>query len=180
MAKGGATLENMFFKDQNLAMWPHYTNVARRIPENVNWDAAPMPYYSGAIGVAPAADTYFLFVTSTSKHKQQAFDVAAFLTQTEAQINLSKEGFTPIVRDKEVQDVFGKNYKTYSGKNVSAFFPAKLAPAAPYSRYYSTADSTLFTEFVNYVVGKKALNTALRDYQEAANKKIQEQIATGK
>jgi multiple sugar transport system substrate-binding protein len=172
----GMVQEKMFFKDKNLAMWPHFTNLSRRIPEDLNWDAVSLPYYPEAMGVAPAADPYFLFVTSTSKYKKQAFEVSAYLTSVEVQIELAKEGFTPIIRDKAVQDAFGKNNKSYEGKNVSAFFPKNMAPAPAYSPYYSLADATLNTEFNNVSLGKKDMNTALRDFVEAANKKIEEQL----
>jgi multiple sugar transport system substrate-binding protein len=172
--------ETMFFKDKTLAMWPHFTNLARRMPDTLNWDAAPMPYYPEAYGVAPAADPYYLFITSTSKHKKEAVEVAAFLTEPEAQKELAKEGFTPIIRDKEIQAVFGQNNKNYAGKNVSAFFSENLAPAPPYHLYYSLVDTTLISEFNNAAQGQKDLNTALRDYEEAANKKIAEAIAMEK
>jgi len=176
----GMNQENMFFKDKTLAMWPHFTNLSRRIPDTLNWDAAPLPYYPEALGTAPAADPYFLFITSTSKYKKDALEVIQFLTEPEAQMELAKEGFTPIIRDQAVQAVFGQNNKNYAGKNVSAFFPTKLAPAPAYSPYYTLADSTLNAEFNNAAQGKKDLNTALRDYEEAANKKIAEAIALEK
>jgi multiple sugar transport system substrate-binding protein len=179
MSKGGE-LENMFFKDQTLAMYPHFTNVSRRLPDNLNWDAVSLPYYSDAKGLAPAADPYFLYIMGNSKYKKQAFEVSAYLTTVESQIELAKEGFTPVIKDKAVQDAFGKNNKNYAGKNVSAFFPEKLAPAPSYSRYYSLADSSLLNAFSSVVLGAKDMNTALRDYEQEANKKIEEQMAMSK
>ncbi|TNJ64224.1 extracellular solute-binding protein [Paenibacillus hemerocallicola] len=179
MSKGGE-LENMFFKDQTLAMYPHFTNVSRRLPDNLNWDAVSLPYYSDAKGVAPAADPYFLYIMGNSKYKKQAFEVSAYLTTVESQIELAKEGFTPVIKDKAVQDAFGKNNKNYAGKNVSAFFPEKLAPAPSYSRFYTLADSSLLNAFSSVVLGAKDMNTALRDYEQEANKKIEEQMAMSK
>ncbi|MDF2724852.1 MAG: hypothetical protein K0Q59_4527 [Paenibacillus sp.] len=177
MSKGN-DLENMFFKDQTLAMYPHFTNVSRRLPdtEMLNWDAAALPYYKEATGVAPSVDPYYLYVMSTSKHKQQAFDVAAYLTTTEAQIELAKDGFTPAINNKEVRDAFGKNNKNYTGKNIQAFFPEKFAAAPPFSPYYAIADTSLLTAFSNIVIGNADLNTALRNYEEEANKRIEEQM----
>ncbi|MDF2722876.1 MAG: hypothetical protein K0Q59_2551 [Paenibacillus sp.] len=172
--------ENAFFKDQTLAMWMHFTNVARRAPDNLNWDAVSLPYYSDLKGMGPAADPYFLYVLATGKHKKQAFDVAAYLTTVEAQSELSKEGFTPVIRDKAVQDVFGKNNKNYAGRNVSAFFPEKLAAKPRFSPYGTIANNAAVAAFNDYVAGKKDLNTALRDYEQDANKKIDEEIAKKK
>lgn len=174
----GSDLENMFFKDQTLAMYPHFTNVSRRLPdtEMLNWDAASLPYYKEAMGVAPSVDPYYLYVMSTSKYKQQAFDVAAYLTTTEAQVELAKDGFTPAINNKEVRDAFGKNNKNYTGKNIQAFFPEKFAAAPPFSPYYAIADTSLLTAFSNVVLGKEDLNTALRNYEEEANKRIEEQM----
>ncbi|CAG7649385.1 hypothetical protein PAESOLCIP111_05855 [Paenibacillus solanacearum] len=181
MSKGTA-YENMFFKDQTLAMWSHYTNLARRMPdtEQLNWDAVSLPYYPEAKGIASSVDPYFLYITSTSKHKKQAFEVSAFLTSVEAQIELAKEGFTPVIRDKAVQDAFGQNNKNYAGKNIKAFFPDKIAAAPPYSPYYSLADASLLNAFSKVVIGKTDVNTALREYEEEANKKIEEQIKSEK
>ncbi|TNJ64448.1 extracellular solute-binding protein [Paenibacillus hemerocallicola] len=181
MAKGTAQ-ENMFFKDQNLAMWAHYSNVARRMPdtEMLNWDVASLPQYAEAKGVAAAYDPYYLYVTSTTKHKRQAVEVSAFLTSVENQIELAKEGFTTVIRDKAVQDAFGKNNKNYTGKNIKAFFPEKVAAASPYSSYYTQADAVLLNAFSDVVTGKKDVNTALREYEEEANKKIEDQIRSEK
>lgn len=180
MAKGTAQ-ENMFFKDQNLAMWSAYSNISRRMPDTqlLNWDAAPLPTYAEARGVAAAYDPYYLYVTSTTKHKKQAIEVSAFLTSVDIQMEIAKEGFTTVIRDKEVQEVFGKNNKNYEGKNLKAFFPEKVAPASPYSTYYTQADTILLNKFADVVTGKTDVNTALREYEEEANKKIEEQIRAG-
>ncbi|CAG7644842.1 ABC transporter substrate-binding protein [Paenibacillus allorhizosphaerae] len=181
MSKGG-DLEQMFFKDQTLAMYPHFTNVSRRLPDTelLNWDAVSLPYYPEAKGVAPAVDPYYLYVTSSSKYKKQAFEVSAFLTSLEVQMGLAKEGFTPAIRDKEVQAVFGKNNKNYEGKNIQAFFPEKFAPAPPFSPYYAIADTSLLTAISKVVTGKKDMNTALREYEEEANKRIEDQMKSEK
>jgi multiple sugar transport system substrate-binding protein len=178
----GSDLENMFFKDQTLAMYAHFTNVSRRLPDTeiLNWDAVSLPYYPEAMGVAPSVDPFYLYLTSMSKHKKQAFDVAAFLTSTEVQVGLAREGFTPAIRGKEVQDAFGKNNKNYSGKNVSAFFPDKFAEAPPFSPYYAIADTSLLTGVAKLVTGKADINTALREYEEEANKRIEDQIRSEK
>jgi multiple sugar transport system substrate-binding protein len=88
--------------------------------------------------------------------------------------------FTTVVRDKAVQDAFGQNNKNYAGKNTPAFFPEKHAPAPAYSQYYTLADTSLLNAFGNVVTGAKDMNTAFREYEAEANKKIEERIATGK
>ncbi|GAA3399981.1 sugar ABC transporter substrate-binding protein [Paenibacillus hodogayensis] len=172
--------ENAFIKDQNLAMWLHFTNVTRRIPDHINWDAVSLPYYSDMKGTAPAADPYFLYVLANSKYKKQAFDVSAFLTTVEAQIEIAKEGFTPVIRDKAVQEAFGKNNKNYAGKNVAAFFPEKLAAKPPFSPYGTIANNAAGAAFKDFVAGNKDLNTALRDFEQDTNKKIEEELAKKK
>ncbi|MFC3769114.1 extracellular solute-binding protein [Paenibacillus sp. GCM10012303] len=179
MAKG-SDLETMFFKDQTLAMYPHYTNVARRLPDTevLNWDVAPMPSYKEAPAIASSVDPYYLYVMSTSKQKQAAFEVAAYLTSQEVQIELAKEGFTPAINTPEVQAAFGQNNKNYKGKNIAAFFPDKFAAAPPFSPYYAIADTSIQAVFAEVVTGKKDVNTALREAEATSNKRIEEQIAT--
>lgn len=172
--------EKAFFKDQNLAMWLHFTNVSRRIPDTVNWDAVSLPYYSDLKGIAPAADPYFLYVLGTSKYKKQAFEVSAFLTTVEAQTEIAKEGFTPVIKDKAVQEAFGKNNKNYAGRNVAAFFPEKLAAKTTFSPYRAIAETAATNAFNDFVAGKSDLNTALRTFEETTNKKIEEEIAKTK
>jgi ABC-type glycerol-3-phosphate transport system substrate-binding protein len=178
MTKTAVTQEKMFFKDQNLAMWSHYSNLSRRMPDTeiLNWDIVSLPYYAEAKGTAAPYDPYYLYVTSTTKHKKQAVEVGAFLTSVENQMELAKEGFTTVVRDKAVQDVFGSNNKNYKGKNIKAFFPEKVAAQSPYSPYYTQADAVLVNAFADVVTNKKDINTALRDYEEESNKKIEAQI----
>jgi len=112
------------------------------------------------------------------KHKQAAFEVAAYLTSQEVQIELAKEGFTPAINTPEVQAAFGQNNKNYKGKNIAAFFPDKFAAAPPFSPYYAIADTSIQAVFAEVVTGKKDVNTALREAEATSNKRIEEQIAT--
>lgn len=179
-ASGFSNNEKAFYQDQTLAMWTHFTNVARRAPDTLNWDAVSLPYYSDYKGIAPAADPYFLYVLGNGKNKKQAFEVSAYLTTVEAQIEIAKEGFTPVIRDKAVQDAFGKNNKNYAGRNVAAFFPEKLAAKPPFSIYGTIANTNATNAYKDFVADKKDLNTALRDFEQETNKKIEEEIAKKK
>lgn len=167
---------NRFFKDRTVAMWLALTAL-HKIEEvgDMNYDLATYPVFKDKPGVGPQAYPTYFYVTTMSNHKDDAFEVIAYLASDEYQMQRSKEGkFLTVLNNKAVKEVFGQDNALYKGKNVKALQPEKYAPAGSVNKYNSMASGELNRVIKDINSGTKDINTALRDAAEVANKKIQE------
>ncbi|MEF3309971.1 ABC transporter substrate-binding protein [Paenibacillus sp. GYB004] len=169
---------NTFVKDRTVAMWiPVSTLHTAQELEGMNWDLATFPAMADQPGVGPQPYPNAFWLTNTSKHKDQAFQVMAYLASEEFQLPGVKRGeFISALKSEELRKAFGQDAAMYKGKNSKAIVPAKFAPAAPIGKFNSVAEGNLLTGYNNVILGKKDVNTALREAEEATNKKIQEEL----
>ena len=121
-----------------------------------------------------------LFVTQTSKYKDEAFQVVSFLVSEEVQTMLSKKGVgTPLV-NPAVKKVFGQEVPELSGKNTGAFYYYKDAPPSPPRDAKLTNVNVSFTKsFTEIVTNKKDVNTVLRQFEEEINRAIETEKLEG-
>lgn len=167
---------NRFFKDRIIAMFIALTALHQSTEINdMNWDLAPYPVFKDHPGVGPQAYPTYFYVTTMSDHKDQAFEVIAYLTSKEYQMQRSLEGrFLTTLTDKEIRGAFGQNNPMYQGKNVQFFWPVQYAPAGSVTRYNDTARVELQAALREMIINNKDVNTSLREAAERTNKKIQE------
>jgi len=59
------------------------------------------------------------------------------------------------------------------GKNIQSMFKSSLIPSQKFSVYYTDARSAFLPYFIDAAAGKKDVNTALREGEEAINKKVE-------
>jgi multiple sugar transport system substrate-binding protein len=141
-----------------------------------NWDIVSMPTYKDKPGIGKPADFSNLYLMSSSKNKNAAFQIAAWLTSDEMQTKLASDlGRSPIVKNEAVRKNFQKNDPLYKTKNVAANFVNKVAPGAPARKAgLVTVDAqTLFMkELEKVIVEGKDLNSAIRDAEEAIQRAI--------
>ena len=173
---------NRFFKDRIIAMFLAMTALHQSTEINdMNWDLAPFPVFADNPGVGPQANPTYFYVTTMSEHKDQAFEVIAYLTSPEFQAPRAREGrFLTTLTDRTIRESFGKENPMYQGKNVKAFWPLKYASAGSVNKYNSTASGELQTAIKDVLLQKTDLNTALREAAERMNKKIEEAEAAAK
>jgi multiple sugar transport system substrate-binding protein len=97
------------------------------------------------------------------------------LLTDEVQLQNNKEGRATSLKDDKIRQTFGQEGEQFKGKHVAAVFYNQFAVSPvpnPISSLVSLGD--INTEFLNVIEGKKDVNTALRDADEAINKKIAE------
>ncbi|MEF3306836.1 ABC transporter substrate-binding protein [Paenibacillus sp. GYB003] len=164
---------DLFKKDQTAAMYAYYGSDMIGYPATFDWDVIAMPYFKEAMGVAPQQSPAYFSITGMSKHKDQAFDIIAYLTSDEFQMKQASEGTLPTVANQSVQSVYAQNQPAYKGKNIKAYFSEKTAPISNKDKYNGIAAGKASTAFQEIVTGKKDVNTALRDAAEAARKEIE-------
>ncbi|TNJ65424.1 extracellular solute-binding protein [Paenibacillus hemerocallicola] len=174
-----ANQRSAFIKDRTVAMWlPVSTQHTAEELAGMNWDVASFPVFADKPGVGPQPYPNVFWLTRTSKYKDQAFQAMAYLASEEFQLAGVKRGeFLSALKSDTLRKAFGQDAAMYKGKNIKAMLPEKFASATPIGKYNSIAETNLLTSFNNVILGKKDTNTALREAEEAANKKIQEELS---
>lgn len=167
----------MFQKEKNLAMLLGtsalgYGYFADR--DELNWDVVSYPRYSTNMETGPQAYPVYYYVSQTSKYKEDAFLVSAFLTSKEVQAHLVQYGILPSIADFSVMDKYGAYLPYMSDKNTAAFLPETFAPPAFKGKYQAIANGQVYEVFRKIVLKETDINTALREADEALQKAIAE------
>jgi len=174
--------EKMFLSGQ-LGMLAGYSNTLMKLRDvpDLNWDLVTYPQHPTAPGIGQRVDTPVLAISAQSEHKDAAFLVLDTMLSDEVQTEMARNGRTPVIDKRDVQDQYGKNFKQFEGKNVIAMTKLKYAVIAPV-QYLSEgqADGFVNKAFESVANGQKDVNTALREADEQLNKHIAEQLARSK
>jgi multiple sugar transport system substrate-binding protein len=170
---------NLFIKDKTLAMLAHLTTsmrepAMREAFKTMNWDVVSLPYLKESPGLGPQSYPTFFYVSATSKHKDAAFQVIAYLTSEEFQLEQSKKGIPSILKSPEVMKAYAQDDEYSAGKNRKGMIPEKYADPALYTKYSSAAEAGLLTALSRISQGQEDTNTALRVATETAEKAIKE------
>lgn len=178
---------NHFINDQFVGMYVDwYNKMMPRLIEadakgNVpNWDIVTVPNFPEYANVGRNASVQFLSISQQSKHKDQAMQVLKAVSSPEAQLLQSKNGRISVSNDPEIQKQFSKNVKAFQGKQMENLFKFKASPPASASIYDDTVRTIVRNAAKEIAVNKKDVNTALREAQELADKKIAEMAHSGK
>jgi multiple sugar transport system substrate-binding protein len=167
---------NSFLKDQDTAMqlWPSSMHLVW--PEEIskmNWDVATIPVFKEMPDVGSQAYPTYFFITSTSKHKDEAMEVMKYLISDEHQTALSKMGVMPVVKDDKIKKMFNQETRFADKNFYSALFKLKLAPIPTKTIYDDISINALRAESDNVIRGKADVNTALRNAEEKAAKGLE-------
>lgn len=181
----GAKWKNQYdeFVKGTAAMMLSGNNLNKAWKERV--DVASFPAFSDSPGVGGVLIPNFFGVTSTSKHKDQAFQAIAFLTSKEYQLAVARtgNGTMPVIDDPQIRVEYGKDNALVQERkiNTSAWFPKRFADAYAVTPYDGRAAAAFVTEMEKLSAGISAdVNTALRQAAEAADKAIEAQTSSGK
>jgi multiple sugar transport system substrate-binding protein len=173
---GNALVENSFRPISNLFLVNKVAAMyAYMIPTNkqeVNWDLVSLPEFDHLRGVGSQAMVTLAYVTSISKHKDDAFEVVAYMTSDEFQMNLSKQANLPVVTTQAVKDAFGQDNPYLQGKNLKALTRNKPAKPFAQSPYQAITNNQLEKTWYKLGKGQMDVNTALREAAEMAEKEI--------
>lgn len=156
------------------------TIMALDIPSwKFNWDLVSVPTYKDKPGVGMQANPRYNFLTKGSKNQRAAFQVASFMTSDEYQLKMSKDGLFPVLSNPSIKKAYMENDPLYKGKNIPAYYFHKFA-SEPQGRApglvnsVNVQDKYLLPEMMNVLTGKKDVNTALRQADDAAVKGLAE------
>ncbi|MDF2724604.1 MAG: hypothetical protein K0Q59_4279, partial [Paenibacillus sp.] len=153
-----------------------------------DWDIVSVPTFKEKPNGALWGSARYFFISKTSKNKDAAMNVSAFITSDEAQAKLTKKGYAPPLAkiSDELKQNFNQDSQFYKGKHVTSFLynkPASEPPArAPGLVNFTKAQGILIAEVQKmFTDGMEVdVNTALRTAEELINKGIAEQKASQK
>ncbi|MDF2721069.1 MAG: transporter substrate-binding protein [Paenibacillus sp.] len=165
------------FNQGRLAMTSGSTSTAQTLLEipQLNWDVATYPVNPIAPGVGQRVTDFDLFLASTSANKDAAFQVISVVLSDEVQLDISRNGRMSALNNPAVQNEFGQAVPGFQAKHVVAFTKPKLAVMPEYRDIAPTNDAN--AAFNSVLYDGKDINTALREANEAINKKIQASLS---
>lgn len=142
--------------------------------EGFSWDMVTVPTFKKGEGYAWQADAHTLIITSTSKHKEQAYQVLSVMTSDEVQSVLNKNGvLTSLQKTPELIKDYGSEIPSFHGKNVNALFALK--PAVKTFTPFDDKGRGLINAAANDVLIKGIdVNTALKSAEEQLDQYIRQ------
>jgi multiple sugar transport system substrate-binding protein len=141
---------------------------------DLNWDISPFPVFKNAPKEGPQPSTRYYLIAAGSKHREEAFAAITQLVSDDIQRELVKGGFTPPLQNADYMDLLGSGIPELSGKHAKALVPPNYGEMNVKDKYYIAARAELINAFNDVVSGRKDTNTALREAEERADKKIAE------
>ncbi|WP_282940604.1 extracellular solute-binding protein [Paenibacillus sp. RC67] len=161
-----------FSKTRNVAMFSFMYGDYDWTRE-MNWDVTALPTFKDNPKIGSQSYPTYMFITSTSEHKDEAMEVAKLFITDEYQTQFSKSGGITILKNDAIKQVFGQE-TTMKDKNIkNAVFSNTFATASPKTKYDTFVEDAIRSQITDLLQNKTDLNTALRTGQEQVNKKIE-------
>lgn len=173
-------LVNQFLKDRVLAMAPTFSaamlaGLADAASTGLDWDIVQQPSYKEVPNTSFELDVHQLFISATSKHKDQAFEVINFLASDEIQLTATKAGKLTSLNDPEIRKQYAANLPYVQGKNIQGILKSNPARLPVDTEYNGIVNAAIDQAFRDVFKGNVDINTALRQAEEKANQNIQQQ-----
>jgi multiple sugar transport system substrate-binding protein len=168
-----------FVKDKYQAMQPDWSNkiisdLLQAEADGIapNWDMVTNPTFEDKVGKGRHTIAAVLAITKGSKHKEQAMQVIQMMVSREQQMLMSKESMITILNDNEVKKAYGTSNPLLKNKNTAALFKNPPTPTPPAHIADKEVQTVIRAMRKEMAIGKKDINTVLREGQEQADKKI--------
>lgn len=171
-----------FMKDQNLAMMtargPRIGDLENwhNAGNQLNWDMVALPTFKEAPKTGSEAASFLMMITSTSKHKDEAFKVLQVITDEANQTEINKRGRQTVLKDPKIKESFGESLNSLKGKNIQAVFYNTPAVKRFSDKFSVIASDQADIAIEKVTKGETDINTALRQAEDEANKLIQAEL----
>ncbi|MBD2862858.1 ABC transporter substrate-binding protein [Paenibacillus oceani] len=167
---------NYFLKDQNVAMYAYLSSLVYVLPDDLqklNWDMVSLPTFKEQPGVGSQSYPFYFGITKLSKNPDASMEVLKYMVSDEFQMELSKKGIMPVVKNEAVQKALGQD-SPFKNKNLKAVFHNKFAPI-PAKAPYDASIVANYAKYADQVMKQKMdINTAFRKSEEESLKIIAE------
>lgn len=175
----GSSLEITDFIDGQIAMQVKAFSVSQiqqmaEVPD-LDWDMASVPTFKERphTGFKPAGLS--LFITSTSKMKDAAFEVVEYMVSEKYQTVIARNGVATTLDSEEVIAQAGADVPILEGKNYRALYYDPLAaPSKARAEHLTNVSINLTTVFNEMIANQTDVNTVLRNAEETINQMIAE------
>jgi multiple sugar transport system substrate-binding protein len=144
--------------------------------DTFNWDLVTLATFDKGHGFAWQAEAHNLLISSSSKHKDQAYQVVSYMAGDEALQKLfHKNGnMTSLKKTEQAKKEYGSEIAFLQGKNLNAFFT--FQPGVHTHTKFDQKGRGLINDASKEVLLKGIdVNTALRTAQEKLNQYIRDQ-----
>lgn len=165
-----------FTKTKHVAIYVSPINaiILRSATSDVNWDVTTALNFKEAVGTEREEDVHILMMSSTSKHKNAAFQVMALTTSEDVQKAMARNGRIPAaLQFSQFENDYMANKPEFKDKNWAGMFKAVRREISPRSEYSSIASSVLVTANKRLATEGIDINTLMRELQEEADAKIE-------
>ncbi|MEF3313753.1 extracellular solute-binding protein [Paenibacillus sp. GYB004] len=167
---------NAFMKDRSQAMLAYVSALAPTWPNEMkafNWDWVSVPTLKEQPSVGVQPYTAYFGITNISQNKEAAMEVLKYMVSDEFQLSLAKQGYMPVVQNKDVKQALGLE-TAFKDKNWQALFYNKMAPV-PVKGIYENRIVGVYNGLAEQaMLGTVDLNTALRQSEETAMIRLDE------
>lgn len=161
-----------FSKTQNTAMFSFMYGEYEWL-KGMNYDVVSLPSFKDNPKVGSQSYPTYMFITSTSQHKDAAMEVVKLFISDDYQTRLSKSGGITTLNNDAIKQVFGEE-TAMKDKNIkNAVFFNRPAPAVAKTRYDTFVEEAIRKQYTPLLTGETDLNTALRTAEEEVNQKIE-------
>lgn len=170
---------NYFMKDQNVAMYGSMNLWSRlKLVDDLDWDVVQYPSWSDLPNLYGMVDSHINLITTTSKHKDDAFKVIDLISSAEVQTMMTKDlAFLTVLQDPNIISVFAENIPEIKDKNYAGVFRSSPAPSKPLHELESAANNIVKKKMELMLQEGTDINTLLRDAEEEINQLI---LSSGK
>jgi multiple sugar transport system substrate-binding protein len=146
--------------------------------EQLNWDMAALPNFKENLGKSREVDLHLLFISKTSQHKDQAFQVISLINSNEVQTIINKSGrLSSLKKNAEFKASYGSDLGSMKGKHLEAIFKTVPSPIHAQTEYDKIVKAKLKDAAAFVAKRAKDVNTALRDAQEESDQAIAAELA---
>ncbi|CAG7616804.1 extracellular solute-binding protein [Paenibacillus allorhizosphaerae] len=139
-----------------------------------NWDMVTIPNFEDKAGKGRHMLASMMIITKNSPYKKQAMHVIQTVTSPEAQRIQARNARVPVLNDEAIKKEYGKDIPWMAAKNVASLFKFKASPTPKPNLYDKEVQPFIRQTRKAIAIDNKDINTALREAQEAADKRLQE------
>lgn len=158
-----------------VAMATNYTGCCGFTPGAAvsNWGVVRIPEFPDYPNIGPQVFPNYWFMSSTSQHREEAFEVMKYIASEEFQASMNARGLATALKDRTMFEKYGQELPLYKGRNMSVLFPKQFAKMSNITEYQSIAASKLNAALTKIAKDGQDINTALREAAEATDKEIE-------
>lgn len=176
---------NDFLKTQTLAMRAGTTMFQllmdlEKDGNSFDFDVVTFPVFPEAPSTSLQLVISGFSISPQSKYQDQAMQIIELMMSDDVQRQGAEIIRLTHLKNPEVRGATGKQYPALNEKNINALYVNKVAEARVITKYDELVKPLLVQQYLEFAKGKIDLNTALREAEQAINKKIEEEKAAGR